>query len=58
MWFKSHGINVCLSPLSQIKVTSPADVSSMYILHVQMHRSILWVRLSYVSTAPRTLLLA
>lgn len=56
-WGKSHILNVYLSLLSQIKVISPLDVSSMYILHVQIHRIILWVRLSYVSTAPRTLLL-
>lgn len=57
MWGKSHILNVCLSLLSQIKAISPLDVSSMYILHVQIHRIILWVRLSYVSTVPRTLLL-
>lgn len=49
---------MCLSPLSQIKATSPLDVSSMYILHIQIHRIILWARLScfYCSRNPTSYL--
>lgn len=44
-------------PLPQVKMKLSVDIFSMCILYVQIHRIILWVRLSNVPTAWGTLLL-